>query len=303
MRPVGDGDGAAAIFKDGRHRLGGVLSRQNEVVFRLPHLEQHDQRSYGRQRRQDIGQFGSHKVRNEELRAGEGKAAQQGGRSHAFERGPSAHDQDQVSRDDQRDRRADAADPRAEPVQRQFGDGLQRDQRRADRPERHRSRISKQTDAGGVKRREAESGEHGGGYGHRRAESGCALDEGAEREGDEQGLQTPVLRQIPDRVFQCLELAHLHGDAVEQDGGEHDPSDGEQTVGHAVDDGAEQLVGRHAIGEGGHQCRGGQAGQRGDPRRLAFHAQKEQQDEDRNGGGDRRKAGCRRWECNFDSTW
>src|SRR2546427_4517981 len=112
MGPVGGGDGVAAFFKDRRGRVGGVLSRQNEVVFRLPHLEQHDQRSYGRQRRQDIGQLGSHKVRNEKLRAGEGKAAQQGGRGHTFERGPSTHDQNQVSRDDQRDRRADAADPR-----------------------------------------------------------------------------------------------------------------------------------------------------------------------------------------------
>ena len=86
----------------------------------------------------------------------------------------------------------------------------------------------------GIERREAETGEHGGGDRDRCSETRRAFDERAECERDQQRLQTPVVRQVSDRILDDFELAGFYGDVVKQYRGENDPTDGKQTLRRAV---------------------------------------------------------------------
>ena len=95
--------------------------------------------------------------------------------------------------------------------------------------------------------------------------------------------------RLADGILEDFELAALQRDAIEQDRGEDHPADGEQAERRAVGDGADQLPGGHAVDAAGHQHGGGQPGQRGDPRRLAQHAEQHQQGENRDRGHQRRK--------------
>ena len=66
------------------------------------------------------------------------------------------------------------------------------DDGRAERPEGHGRRVGDQRQAGGRERREAEPDQDRAGHGDRGAEAAGALEEGAEREGDEQQLEAAV---------------------------------------------------------------------------------------------------------------
>ena len=66
--------------------------------------------------------------------------------------------------------------------------------RRAERAVGDRRGVGDQREAGGGERREAESDQDRAGHGDRCAEAGGALEECAEREGDQQELQPAVLR-------------------------------------------------------------------------------------------------------------
>ena len=195
------------------------------------------------------------------------------------------HHHDQVARDDDGDHRAERADHGAQRQLVESGDIGERDDRDADRPERDRRRIGQQADAGGVERVEAEAGEHRARHGDRRAETGGALDEGAEREGDEHRLQPAIVGQPADRVLDDLELAGIDRQAVQHDRAEHDPRDRENPERGAVDRGDEGHLHRHAVGERARRAAPRpsalaaaiQAG-------LRLHAEHEEQDQDGNGG-------------------
>ena len=111
----------------------------------------------------------------------------------------------------------------------------ERRHRNADRAERDRRGVGEQADAGGVERVEAEAREHRARHGDRRAESGGALDERAERERDEHRLQTAIVGQAADRVLDDLELAGIDRQPVQHDRAEHDPRDRKQSACGAVD--------------------------------------------------------------------
>ena len=52
---------------------------------------------------------------------------------------------------------------------------------------------------------------------------------------------------LPDRVLQDFKPTALHGNPIEQNGGEHDPPDRKQTIRRAIEDGREQHVPRHSV--------------------------------------------------------
>ena len=105
---------------------------------------------------------------------------------------------------------------------------------RADGTEGDRRGVGDEAQPGGIERLEPEADEHGGGDGDRRAEPGCALEERAEAERDEQRLQPPILRDRRDRVLDDVELTGLDGEVVQEHGGDDDPADGEEAVEGAV---------------------------------------------------------------------
>ena len=100
---------------------------------------------------------------------------------------------DQDQRDEQREQRRLAADHRAEVLLRQVGQAGERHDRRRDRAERHRRGVGHERDRGGLHRLEADRDQHHGGDRHRRAEAGQRLEQGAEAERDDHGLDPLVV--------------------------------------------------------------------------------------------------------------
>ena len=74
----------------------------------------------------------------------------------------------------------------------------------------------------------------------RRAETGRALDERAERERDQQRLDAAIGGEPRDRRLDDLELTRRDGQVVQEDRVDDDPADREEPVGGAVDRRAER---------------------------------------------------------------
>jgi hypothetical protein len=163
----------------------------------------------------------------------------------------------QVRGNEQRYRCADATDVCRERAERQSGHGRQHDQRRPYRSECDRRRIRQQAEAGREERFETEPRQHGRRDGYGGSESTRAFNECAECESDEQSLQALVAGEAADRVLDDLEFSGFDGEAIEQQGGENDPSDGEDSIGGSVNAGAREERNGHAINEQRH--RGGDA--------------------------------------------
>ena len=242
-------------------------------------LDDEKECAHGGHRRQNVGELRSYVIGHVELGAGEGDAAQGGGGEHAAQALPTAHDEDEVGGHEERDGGADAADAAAQAVERESGSEGQGGDGNGDGAEGDGGGVGEQADGGGIEGLEAEAGEHGGGHCDRRAEAGRAFDEGAEGEGDEEGLQARVCGEVADGVFQDFEFAAFERDAVEEDGAEDDPADGEETEGGAIGDGAGEQSQGHAVDTGGNDDGGGETGERRDPGGLAEHTEEEQQSE------------------------
>ena len=170
-------------------------------------------------------------------------------------------------------RRADAAHTRGQTVEGQAGGYRQCGDGDGDGTECDGRGIGQQADGGGAKRRYAQAGEHCSGDGDRCSEARRAFDKGAECKGDQEGLNTRVAGEVADGIFQYLKGATFEADAVEQNGGEDDPPDGEYPEGRAVGDGGDQVPHGHSVGSRSHNHGGAQANQRSHPGRLADHAQ------------------------------
>ena len=144
----------------------------------------------------------------------------------------------------------------------------------------HRGGVGEEADAGGVEGREAEAGEHGGGDGDGTAEASGPFNESPEGEGDEQGLEATVRGEVADGVLDDFEVAGFEGDAVEEDGGEDNPADGQEAEGGSVGDRAKDRRGGHAVGEEGDGDSGNEATQAGHPCRFAKDAEHQKQSDD-----------------------
>src|SRR5262249_42840405 len=153
------------------------------------------------------------------------------GRPDAHDATPAGQYPDQPGGDDEGEQRQLAAGHGAEPQRVQPGHLGQGEDGGAQGAEGHGRGGGQQGQPGGVQRAEASAEQQGGGDGDRGAEAGGPLDEGAEAEGDEQGLEAAVVRQGRHRPFDHLEAAGLDGEAVQEEGGQDDPADGQQPEG------------------------------------------------------------------------
>src|SRR3954466_10126850 len=97
--------------------------------------------------------------------------------------------------------------------------------------------------------REASTDHEGRRDGYGSAEPGCAFDERAEAEGDQERLESAVSREAGDRGLHDLELPGLDGQAMEKNRCQHDPADGEQAKTCAVACRGESHLPGHAIDE------------------------------------------------------
>jgi hypothetical protein len=98
----------------------------------------------------------------------------------------------------------------------------------ADGAEGYRRGVGDKADPGGVHGLKTETNQHGCGDGHGGAEAGGAFDEGAEREGDEQGLQAAVIGDAGQGIFDDLKLPGFNRHVVHPDGRNDDEDDGEK---------------------------------------------------------------------------
>jgi hypothetical protein len=105
------------------------------------------------------------------------------------------------------------------------GHSLERDDRRAEGAERHRRRVGDEREARSLERPEAEGDQDATGNGHRGAEARRALHERAEGEGDQQQLETAVVRDTGYPAPKGVEQATPLHDPVEENHVEHDPAD------------------------------------------------------------------------------
>ena len=164
---------------------------------------------------------------------------------------------------------------------RQAGHFGERDDRRAERAERHRCRVGDQRQSGGVERREAGADQQRGRDGHRRAKPGGPFDERAEAKRDQQRLNALIGRQRNDRSLDDLKLSRLDREHVQEHRGQHDPADRKQAEAGAVTGRRDRRLPRHAEDADRHGERRNEAGRRRLRRRPTQQTQRTQQHHDR----------------------
>ena len=138
-------------------------------------------------------------------------------------------------------------------------------------------------------RREAEADQDRARYGNRRAEARGALEEGAEREGDEQKLQPAIRGDAADRRLQGLERALLDRQPIEENDVENDPSDREKAGYRAEHGRTQRQTRRHGEDKDRHEIGDDERNNGGDMRLHLVGRDEHQQCDDRQGRTERRK--------------
>ena len=160
---------------------------------------------------------------------------------------------------------------------------------RPQRAERHGRGVGDERQPGRGERGESQADEDRGCNRDWRAEAGRAFEERAEREGDEQELETPVAGDAGQAVLHDLEVALLAGQVVEEDDVEDDPADGEEAVGRAQPRRPRGHARGHAEGEDGREHGGGQAEERRHVGPKLEEGQPAEKDDDGESGDERRE--------------
>ena len=120
--------------------------------------------------------------------------------------------------------------------------------------ERHGGGVGDEHDGRGLQRRDAERENHGGGYGHRCAEARERLEQAAEAEGDEHGLDAHVaVAHFVEDEAQILEAAGGDRDLVEPDRCQDDEDNGEEAKEPTAQRCGKCHSGGHVEAQDGHQ--------------------------------------------------
>ena len=114
------------------------------------------------------------------------------------------------------------------------------------RTERHRGGIGQQHHSGGLERFDAQRQNHGGGDCHRGAETGQGLQQAAEAERNQNGLDAHVtVAQLIEGPAQVFEPSRGNRDLVEPDGHHDHPHDRHQTEGTTAERGHDRQLNGH----------------------------------------------------------
>ena len=229
----------------GAAEVGFGLALEPERARGLPDLEQQHEAHDGGDGRADVGQGRAVVVGEQELRPGEAHAAHDDGGQHFHAALEAAHGHADPERHDEGEDGELTARDGAHGHLIKAGYGGRHDEWHADGAEGDGCGIGGERDARAPQRGEAEPHQHGGGNGHRRAEARRPFDEATEGISDEQRLQAAVIGEPGQRVLDDLEFAGLHGHVVHPHRRDHDPDDGEQPEGGAVERGTDRQGNRH----------------------------------------------------------
>ena len=155
------------------------------------------------------------------------------------------------------------ADVRADLVVVDLGERASGDDRGADGAEGDRRGVGQQSNSGGTQRREADGHQHDSGDRDGRSEAGEGFEHRTETEGDDDRLDTRVVRDEVEGCAQVVEAAAHDGDLVEHDRAEDDPHDREETEDRTLGRGQQCEVHGHLERQDGDEDRDGQRRQAG----------------------------------------
>ena len=209
-----------------RRPAGDLLGDQ--WLAGLPDAQEADHGGDREERGDDVGQLDREVVRAHELADREAGAADQRGGPDGLHAAPAVDHADEDQRHEQRQQRRLAADHGAEILLGDLGQAGERDDRDRDRAEGHRRRVGHERHGGGLHRLEAEVHEHRGGDRHRRAEARERLEQRAEGEGDDHGLDPLIVGDRSERAPQHREVPAVLGHVEDPDRVPDDPHDREQ---------------------------------------------------------------------------
>ena len=234
-------------------------------------------------------------VGKQELGTGEADTGNGDGGQHFHGTFKAAHEHAKPQRDDNGQEGQLTAHDGADGHIRHAGHLTSNDNRHTDGTEGHRGRVGDQTHTGGVQGLEAEPHQHGRSDGHRRTETGRTFQERAESEGNEDGLQATVIRQVGQRLLKVFKLAGLHRHVVDPHSRDHNPDDGEQAESCPIQEGTGSGPHGHPPNEYGQDCRQDHGYGRCIVTFGAAHGQHVEQGKQRDGRQQRREYGVTCW--------
>ena len=278
------------------HAVERILS-----ALRLPEPEHDDDRSEADEGGDDVGEFDREERRGDVLGEAEGDADDEGQRPDLAESTTPVDEEDEEERNDRGEERGLVTDHGADVLVVDSRQGAGGDDRDGDGTEGHGCGVGHEDDDGGTHCGEADGDQHDTGDRHRGTESGERLEEAAEAEGDDDGLDTRVIGDDVDDQPQVFEVARAHGELVEPDRGDDDPHDREQPEGESLRRRQSGESDGHSVGGDRNDesdADGGQSGPMGLPLQCAEGDEDRQQRQDRQqrrpqkAVGDRRDFGC-----------
>ena len=207
------------------------------------------------QRRDDVGELDRDVVRAHELADRERGAADHRRRPDGAHAAAAVDHADQDQRHEQRQQRRLAADHRAEVVLREFGQVARVTIGVAIAPNATGAVLATSATAAALIGCEADRDQHHRGDRHRRAEAGQRLQQRAEAERDDHGLDPLVVGDRRERPAQDREVPGLDGHVVDPDRVPDDPDDRKQAECSAFARDGERRAERHAPHEHGDQDR------------------------------------------------
>jgi hypothetical protein len=233
--------------------------------------------------------IGTDEVAHQVLCDAEAAAGDQTGRPHRLHAPPPGLGGNQPEGDNQRKERQLSSHHRTERLQIEVGDLRQRDQRCAERPERHWRGVADQRQFGGLEWTKAQADEQCPANRHRSTKPRGPFDERAKAERDEQGLNPPIPRDPRHLPLQHRKPTRLNREVVDEDGIEHDPPDRKQTKRSAVAHRCHRQRRRHLIDKDRDPARHQQPGQCRDMRPHVPERQQAQQRDHRQGSHEGRE--------------
>ena len=251
---------------------------------RLPNPQEQSQRDDRSQGRQNVRQFGSEIVRGEPLQARESNTSNQASRQTFHAGFPASHQGNQPNRNDYGKERQLTAYHGADLHGIHARNLTSNDNRNTDTAESNRSRVSNQTQTCGVQRVETQTHQHAGGDSNRSTEASSAFQERSKSEGNQQSLQTTVIGNSSNRVFNNLELSRFYSNIVNKNSHNNDPENREDTVKSAHTGSRQSQSGWHLVRKNSNQYRRSYSDGASDVTRSTTNSQHVENNNHRNSG-------------------
>ena len=269
--------------------LGGEASRGLRGALGLPHAKERDGGGEADERGGDVGEFDRDVRRADPLGNRERDARDESDGPRVPDAAAAVGEDEEEQRHEDGDDRRLVPDVGADLLVGDLRQVTRGDDRDGDGAERDGRRVGDEDDRRGAQRGEACGHEHDAGDGDRSAEPGEGLEQAAEAEGDEHGLDARVIAEDVEDGRQILEPAADDGDLVEHDRREDDPHDGEEAVDGALARGEEGELRGHPVRGDGDDERDGQTGE---ARLVGLPAQHAEREEDGEQGQRRDERGA-----------